>query len=139
MFMELCCCGCQPTVVSALAAFSWMFFLGLYGPAFSLSRAQVLLYSSQSLNGTPSRPTVQSRRGSTGVTVLATNSASESFQDADDIESGSPAASTLKAFTRFCVGSLNPQHAKWLGEYGKLSRSPWLAFAALGSPSFAEA
>src|SRR3954468_4183053 len=117
MFIELCCCGCQPTVVSAPLAFSWMFFLGLYGPAFSLSLAHVLLYSSQSLNGKPSRPTVQSRRGSTGVVKLpATNSASESFQAADDIESGRPAASTRKAFTRFCVGSLNPQQAKWLGE-----------------------
>src|SRR3954464_15153132 len=116
-----------------------MFFLGLYGPAFSLSRAQVLLYSSQSLYGIPSRPTVQSSRGSTGARLPATNSASESFQLGEDIERGRPVASTLNAFTRFCVGSLNPQQAKWLGEYGKLSRSPSLALAALGSPSFAEA
>src|SRR5688572_33428215 len=34
MFTEFSCVGTHPTALSALLAFSWMFFLALYGPPY---------------------------------------------------------------------------------------------------------
>src|SRR5947209_7146551 len=115
-----------------------MIFCGMYGPPFPWSRTHVMLYGPQSLNGTPSRPTVQSRRGSTGVVLFTeVNAVPWLFHvDGDVTASGRPVtASVLKKFTRLIDGGSNPQHWKWLGAYGKFSRSPQLEFAAFGSPS----
>src|SRR5947208_13729278 len=66
MFTSFVCVVCHPTLFSPLAASSWTFFLGLYGPLYEASRIQERLWSPQSVHGTLSRPTVQSSRGSTG-------------------------------------------------------------------------
>src|SRR5689334_15358824 len=57
----------QPTELSAPLAFSCAFFFGLYGPPYASERIQSGACLPQSLYGTPSRPTVQSRRGSSDI------------------------------------------------------------------------
>src|SRR5438067_817491 len=136
------CVGTQPTLLSAPLAFSCCIFFGLYGPEKPGARIHVGSCGPQSLYGTPSRPTVQSRRGSSAM--LADDFASRLSLRAFHVlrlesDSGSPFASTWKKFTRFCDGWWKPQQPKWLPECGKLSRSPVLALFPFGSPSFADA
>src|SRR5688572_26239609 len=83
MFTEFCCAGAQPPAFcSAPLAFSWMCFLGLYGPPYVGDRIHPGSCVPQSLKGTPSRPTVQSSRGSTGMVAddVASRLASRTFQ-----------------------------------------------------------
>src|SRR5438067_3399795 len=142
MFTEFCCAGAQPTVASAPLAFSWMFFFGLYGPLKPGARIQSPLCGPQSLYGTPSRPTVQSSRGSSDTLADAFASKLPSkvlklFESVTAI--GRPFASTRKWFTSACDGWWKPQHPKWLLLVGKLSRSPQLELFAFGSPSATDA
>src|SRR6266550_3392982 len=142
MFTEFNCVFCQPTLLSAPLACSCAFFLGPYGPPFAGSRTHPAapLYNPQSLYGTASLPTVQSNRGSTAAAAAALKFALDAFQLAGlDVANGSPAASTWKKLTRFCVGWLKPQQPKWLPEYGKFRRSPKFALFPFGSPSLADA
>src|SRR5688572_651928 len=83
MFTEFCCVGAQPPAFcSAPLTFSWMCFLGLYGPPYVGDRIHPASCAPQSLNGTPSRPTVQSSRGSTVMVrdAAASRLASRVFQ-----------------------------------------------------------
>src|SRR2546429_896238 len=57
MFTSFVCVVCHPTLFSPLAAFSWTFFLGLYGPLYEASRIQERLWSPQSLYGTDRKST----------------------------------------------------------------------------------
>src|SRR5437868_2852304 len=115
MCTEFSCVGCQPVVLSAPLAFSCAFFFGTYGPPLETSLTQVAWFTTpQSLYGTWSRPTVQSMRGSTGVSVDALRIAFDVFHvpfasygllPGDDVSAiGRPAPSTLKKLMRFCVG-----------------------------------
>src|SRR2546430_8393619 len=120
MFTSFVCVVCHPTLFSPLAAFSWTFFLGLYGPLYEASRIQERLWSPQSLNGTLSRPTVQSTRGSTGLMMPprkfwpfqtcdvsddgGTGSSGGLSQAELVTASGSPAASTWKKLIRVNEG-----------------------------------
>src|SRR6476661_3314192 len=81
MLTELSCVFTQPTLLCAPLAFSCTFFLALYGPPFGMLRIQVSLCGPQSLNGTPSRPAVQSMRGSTVMVAVfaASYSPSKAF------------------------------------------------------------
>src|SRR2546430_6523955 len=94
----------QPTALCAPLRFSWTFFLALYGPEYDRSRMKRLLWSPQSLKGTPSRPAVQSSRGSTGTVVFAEKLVSRAFHAALVTAKGSPLAFTTKKLTRFSVG-----------------------------------
>src|SRR5688500_10752151 len=104
MLTELSCVFTQPTLLWAPLAFSCTFFFGLYGPLKVASRIQVAPWGPQSLNGTPSRPTVQSRRGSTVLFAVkaASYSAFSAFQVAGLVMIvGRPAASVTNEFTMF--------------------------------------
>src|SRR5918992_4895632 len=102
MFTEFRCCAFQPTLLCAPLAFSCAFFFALYGPPYDASRIQLGACAPQSLYGTPSRPTVQSNRGSTGTLLPATKFSADAFH-ADEalrgvrspwlMASGSPFAS----------------------------------------------
>src|SRR6267143_1285180 len=70
MWTEFNCVGFQPTALTAPLDFSWAFFFGLYGPENVRSLTQIESYTPQSLYGTKSLPTVQSNRGSTGITAV---------------------------------------------------------------------
>src|SRR5690606_33764938 len=106
------------------------------------------LWRPQSLYGTPSRPTVQSSRGSTGSVLAAVKLSLSAFHAAVASSgsrsptlnaSGSPLASTLKKFTRFWLGWLKPQQPNGLPECGKFNRSPEFDGAPFGSPAFTAA
>src|SRR6476469_10656954 len=102
MFTEFSCVGTHPTLLSAPLVFSCAFFFGLYVPPYAGALIQPGACFPQSLYGTPSRPTVQSRRGSTGARFVEVKLALLAFHVGSDNASGSPAASTRKKFTRFC-------------------------------------
>src|SRR5258705_451103 len=108
MCTELRPAGTQPTLLWAPLAFSCTFFFALYGPEYAASRMKSALCTPQSLKGTPSRPTVQSNRGSTVSAVDATRLAScagLASHVGSVIASGSPVVpSTRKKLTRFCDG-----------------------------------
>src|SRR6185369_8735839 len=130
MFTELSCVFTQPTLLCAPDAFSCTFFFALYVPPFEMLRIHVESCLPQSLNGTPLRPAVQSRRGSrfmfaVYVPVLSLLSVFQvlavgSWENA----TGSPSAPVWKKLTRFCDGWWKPQQPNGLPECGKLSRSP---------------
>src|SRR5688500_6035657 len=107
MLTELSCVFTQPTLLCAPLAFSCTFFFGLYGPLNVSSRIQLAACGPQSLNGTPSRPTVQSRRGSTFIVAVLAASSSRLFAFQVPglvIIVGRPAASVTNVFTIFCDG-----------------------------------
>src|SRR5688500_9519317 len=125
MGTEFSCAGAQPTLLSAPLALSWTFFFALWAPPKRGDRIQSGSCGPQSLYGTPSRPTVQSSRGSTGVAAPAVKFALLVFHAGSVRASGSPVvASTAKKLTRFCDGWWKPQQPKGLPECGKLRRSP---------------
>src|SRR5215207_6419373 len=127
MLTELSCVFTQPTLLCAPLAFSCTFFFALYGPPFDSARIQAASCSPQSLNGTLSRPAVQSMRGSTVmVAVFApSSSASLAFHEPGEVTiNGRPAASVRNEFIMFCDGWWKPQQPNGLPECGKLSRSP---------------
>src|SRR5215217_2038197 len=96
MLTELSCVFTQPTLLCAPLDFSCTFFLALYGPPFDSARIQDASCRPQSLNGTLSRPAVQSMRGSTVMVAVfvASSSASLAFHVPGDMTiSGKPAAS----------------------------------------------
>src|SRR5687768_17938787 len=88
----------QPTVLCTPAACSWTCFFALYGPPYDDDRIHPASCVPQSLNGTSSRPTVQSSRGSTGSArnagVAALKFSLFAFQLLLESASGRPAAST---------------------------------------------
>src|SRR5947208_985855 len=102
MLTELSCVFTQPTLLCAPLAFSCTFFLALYGPPFGMLRIQLEVCGPQSLNGTLSRPAVQSMRGSIVIVAVfdASYSPSNAFQVAGFvIIVGSPeTGSTTKEF-----------------------------------------
>src|SRR5215204_2676084 len=108
MFTELSCVLTQPTLLCAPLDFSCTFFFGLYGPLNDASRIQPAACSPQSLNGTLSRPVVQSIRGSIVIAAVfaASYSPFSTFQVAGAvIIVGSPlVASTTNEFIMFCDG-----------------------------------
>src|SRR5712675_582343 len=106
MLTALSCVFTQPTLLCAPEAFSCTFFFALYVPPFGMLRIQVESCRPQSLNGTPLRPAVQSTRGSKFMFAVteARRSWSSAFHAGSENDSGRPAASVLKAFSRFCVG-----------------------------------
>src|SRR5689334_9066543 len=145
MLTELSCVLTQPTLLCAPDAFSCTFFFALYVPPFGMLRIQVESCRPQSLNGTPLRPAVQSRRGSRvmAAVYVPVLSLSSAFQLADvgssENAAGSPSGAVWKKFTRFCDGWWKPQQPNGLPECGKLRRSPAFALLPFGSPSFADA
>src|SRR5687768_5886223 len=95
MLTEFICPVVQPTVLCAPDACSWTFFFALYGPPYADERIQPPSCVPQSLNGTSSRPTVQSSRGSTGTVLkAAVKFALFAFHVLLESASGRPAAST---------------------------------------------
>src|SRR6266511_3960878 len=106
MWTPFSCSGCQPTLLTALLAFSCAFFLGLYRPPYPGARIHKVSCMPQSLYGTQSRPIVQSIRGSTVSAGDATQTAFLLFQQVSHVKAnGSPVAPfTAKKFARFCDG-----------------------------------
>src|SRR3712207_648130 len=98
MFTAFCCVGAHPPAFcSVLLASSWMFFFGLYGPPYAGARIHPDSCAPQSLYGTPSRPTVQSSRGSTGVSVAEVRLSLRVFQVAGLVNaSGRPDAGSTE-------------------------------------------
>src|SRR6185436_4710646 len=108
MLTELSCVFTQPTLLCAPLDFSCTFFLALYGPPFGMLRIQVSRCGPQSLNGTLSRPAVQSMRGSIVIFAVfaASYSPSKAFQPFGFVMIvGRPeVASTTNEFIMFCDG-----------------------------------
>src|SRR5262245_3363928 len=97
MLTELSCVFTQPTLLCAPLEFSCTFFFGPYKPPYVGDRIHVASCIPQSLYGTPSRPTVQSSRGSMGTVFAdASSSAFRLFHVVGlETASGSPFASTV--------------------------------------------